>query len=221
MQSCSWEDIIPVEETESAVQFLVETWNLIVQRQPDFIQFKISEPKLTERLCFYLRKLQANSGLTGFWDNEAQYALYDERGELHDRIRKDIKYSSNKFEQRLELFFEFKKIRKTTLSAYRGENGMCRFVDGNYAINAPFAIMIGIIKNEDDGIINQLYETLLNNKLHDTLKMIPNIGGEYVWYPSEVIPGFAKFETQHLRAPEKAPQKGCITIAHIILMCHK
>lgn len=216
---CSWRDLIPVEETEKVANSLVKTWHHISMALPDEVKYSKNEPKLTERLCYYLELFKINYGLTGFWINESQKAIYDDKGKLIDRIKKDITYLSNSSQKTLCLVFEFKKISKSSISAYRGKDGMSRFVDGNYALNKPLAVMVGILNGKDHSAISYLIKSLLNKKICNELNMIPDKDGQLVRCPSYIFPEVAHFDTEHFRAKEKLPPNGTISIAHIFLIC--
>lgn len=218
-QRYSWEDLFPSEETKSAALFLVTTWNRIAQAQPIKVRYAEDEPKITEKLCYYLVLFSADSGLTGAWVNEAQNVLLSEEGELLDRIKKDITYFSNASEKRLELIFEFKKFSRSSLAEYRGKNGMCRFVDGNYAINRPLAVMVGILNGKDNTAIDALCNSLSKEKMRIKLMMVEDRNDRCIRRPSEAIPTIAEFDTEHLRPLEKAAQNSTTTLAHIFLTC--
>lgn len=216
----SWDELVPIEETRLAAQYLVDTWNKIAESQPEKIRYSVHEPKLTERLSYYLDKFRADSGLQGFWINEAQEAIYDDEAEMADRIRKDITYLSN-VSRRLFLIFEFKKLSKSSRSTYQGVNGMGRFVDGNYGVKQPLAVMVGIVKADSSGqdSIDSLYKSLCVKAIQSNLKMVHDKSGRYVLRPSGAIAGIAEFDTEHRRPPEKAPPNQTTTLAHVFVRC--
>lgn len=219
-QRYSWDELIPVEEAHTAAKFLATTWNLVTNLYSDDFQYKRHEPKLTERLHYYLIRFKAKSGLTGFWVNEGQES-YVERNGSFKKIRKDITYCSN-ISMRLELIFEFKKVSKSTLATYRGNQGMRRFIDGNYAPHIPLAVMVGImLKNGSKDVIQALYSSLSKIKVRSQLQMVSDTSGRYIRRPSEALQAIAEFDTEHIRPPEKAPPNGTTTIAHIFLFCNK
>ncbi len=221
MRHCSWEEMIPVEETHAAARFLATTWNLIAKSCPKDIQYAKHEPKLTELLYIYLNRLRAKSGLTGFWVNEAQEPHIDDDGELR-RIKKDITYYSNASRLRLELIFEFKKLSRSSLATYRGEEGMRRFIDGNYAPQNPLAVMVGIIlKGNYEDVIEALYNSLSQADVRGELEMVSDATGRYIRRPSEAVRSTAQFDTEHRRPADKAPPNGTTTIAHIFLVCNQ
>ncbi len=78
----SWDELLPVDETRLAAEFLVKTWNLISVADPDKYAFKHYEPKLTELLALNLCKLKADSGLTGYWITEDNVPYIDENGQV-------------------------------------------------------------------------------------------------------------------------------------------
>ncbi len=215
----SWEEMIPVNETYMAAEFLVKTWKQISNSYPEQTRFARHEPKLTELLCYHLRRLKARSGLTGFWVNEEQEPHLDGEGKM-GRIKKDITYYSNVSNLPLELVFEFKKLSKSSLATYRGKQGMRRFVDGNYAPQKPLAIMVGIIiKSKSKEVINALYNSLSRTKVNMELQMVSDATGRYIRKPSEAIRSVGEFDTEHRRPADQAPPNGTTTITHIFIMC--
>jgi hypothetical protein len=217
-QYYTWEEIIPVEETYAAARFMVATWYLIGKLNPEYIKYEKPEPKLTEMLCHYLKRRHAESGVTGFWVNEDQEPLFE--GDSMQRIKKDITYYSNASRFRLELIFEFKKLSQSSISTYRGKDGMRRFVDGNYAPQKPLAIMVGItLKGSFDDVIKALYKSLSRVDVQSELKMVRDSKGRYIRMPSEAVRSIAEFDTEHNRPADKTPPKGTTTIAHIFLIC--
>ncbi len=220
-QHYSWEDMIPVDETHAAAKSLATTWNLIAKSFPKQIRYSKHEPKLTELLHYYLCRLKAKSGLTGFWVNEGQ-ELYMENDGNFLRSKKDITYCSNRSKLPIEITFEFKKLSSSSIATYRGEKGMRRFVDGTYAIQKPLAVMVGIlVQGQYDNIIKALFKALSRNNVQCELKMVPDAIGRFIRQPSEAIQPVAEFDTEHRRPVEKTPPNGTITIAHIFLMCNQ
>lgn len=218
----SWEEMLPVDETHAAANFLANTWNLVANLCPVDFQYRKHEPKLTERLYFYLKRLEAKSGLTGFWVNESQEPYFDDDGILR-RIKKDITYCSNTSPRfRLELIFEFKKLSRSSLATYRGKDGMRRFIDGNYAPQKPLAVMVGIIlKTNYKDVVEALNNSLSRADIRSELQMVSDATGRYIRKPSEAVRSTAEFDTEHRRPADKAPPNGTTTIAHIFLICNQ
>lgn len=215
----TWDELIPKEETLAAVRFMVDIWNRASSAYKDHFAFSQIEPKLTERLYLNLMENEADSGLSGFWQNEPQVPLLDENGKLI-RIRKDIVYQSNRdVNRRLDLTFEFKKVTVGNKSTYQSENGMRRFVDGNYAKQQPLAFMVGVIKPEDTEAIDALLQSLGKSSTQKTLQMVCDSDDRYVFRPSGILPDVVEFDTEHRRSPDKAPLCGNIRLGHIFLDC--
>jgi hypothetical protein len=212
--------MIPIDETQAAAKFLATTWNLLAKSCPEDITYTKSEPKLTELLSYYLKRLQAASGLTGFWVNEDQEPYFD--GDRMRRTKKDITYYSNASKFRLELIFEFKKLSHSSLATYRGRDGMRRFVDGNYAPQKPLAVMVGILlTGGQDDVIMALYNSLSQVAIRSELQMVQDPTGRYIRKPPEAAQSTAEFDTEHRRPADKAPPNGTTTIAHIFLICNQ
>ena len=216
----TWDQLIPVDETNQAVRYLLDTWKLIGRTNKEEILYSKGEPKLTEFLSAQLNLLQTNSGLTGFWNNETQGLILNTVTQnKRKRVKKDITYQSN-VGRRLDLVFEFKKVSRSSLSTYRGNNGMRRFVDGHYAERCPLAIMVGIINGSCTDVIDSLYRSLsIPTAARGDLHMDHDSQGRYVRKPSNVLPEFAKFDTEHNRPPEQSPQNGTTTLAHTFVHC--
>lgn len=212
----SWDELIPVDETRTAAKFLVDTWNTISNSDPKKYSFKQHEPKLTELLAINLGIFQADSGLTGFWVIEDNVPYIDENGKVH-RTRNDIRYLSNLTPPGIDFTFEFKKLKKSSLSNYRGVNGMHRFVKGNYSKKQPLAAMVGIIHDDPKGISQALYRSLSKPAIRSDLQMVHDGKGNYIRRPADVLKGIAEFDTEHSRPEDKAPRNGTTTLAHILL----
>ncbi|MBN1602022.1 MAG: hypothetical protein JW915_10455 [Chitinispirillaceae bacterium] len=214
-----WKDAFPQDEAVIAARYLVRVWDEIVKKQPKYFKFSVREPKLTERLCGYLQNLQADSSLTGKWTYEDPQVAYNEDGTLLYRIRKDITYFSNYSGKRLFLVFEFKKIARTksSIDKYFGSDGVARFVEGNYSIGQPVAVMVGIVGSESDVVVKSLTDRFFCQTTQHKLKMLQEDGENYLAIPSRVFPSVAIFDTKHERSSEKAPLSGAISLAHVII----
>lgn len=215
---CSWDDLLPMDEISLAAKHVVKVWAHVSKKKPDSFKYSIDEPKITEHLHEYLVKLSSESGLSGFWINEAQRSFHSDDGKkLLARIRKDITYYNNLSGTRIELIFEFKKLSGSNKNAYRGKHGMQRFVDGYYGIGQPLAIMVALVKENITGTIEALNRSLSQKGIQTELKMVHDKSGNYIRRPSNVLLGIAEFDTEHRRPPEKAPSNGTTTLAHIFL----
>lgn len=214
----SWIDLIPIDETRAATTFMTDVWKTVSRANPEDFKYKSREPDLTAMLTYYLQCLEGSSRLLGFWNTEAQIQKKMGPGKL-SRTRKDLSYQAYINGYRLDLTFEFKKITSSNLATYRGNDGMKRFVDGDYAIGKPIAFMVGITRRNDTDPIDKLFDSLQKNKIKDELDMIQDSTGRYIIRPSEVVPGSCVFDTGHNRPSGKAPPGGVITVGHIFVEC--
>lgn len=214
----SWEELIPVEETRAATQFMIDIWNNASSAYPKDFSFRLREPDLTAMLTYYLHLHEADAKLSGFWNTEAQMPKKRGGGRL-SRTRKDLSYQSNYSGSRIDLTFEFKKLTSSSLAAYRGNDGMMRFVDGEYAIGKSLAFMVGITKPSDISPIQSLKRSLTNKGTQKALRMVHDAHGKYIVEPSEIVPKSCQFDTEHNRPPAKAPINGTITLGHIFVSC--
>lgn len=207
-----------MEETRAATAFMVEVWNQAASAYPADFKYSAREPDLTAMLTYYLQQREGESRLLGFWNTEAQMPKRRGAGRL-SRTRKDLSYQANCAGDRLDLTFEFKKLTASNLAAYRGDDGMKRFVDGEYAIGKPLAFMVGITKPDDTAPISKLRRSLMNKATQRVLRMVHDASGHYLVEPSESVPMYCLFDTEHNRPREKAPEHGTITLGHIFLPC--
>lgn len=214
----SWEELLPAEEARAAVQFMVEVWDKVSTAYPERFKYGMREPSLTLMLVYHLQRLRADGRLLGFWNAETQVPKMNGPGSL-SVTRKDISYQSNFSGTRLDLTFEFKKVTTSNLSKYRGDDGMKRFVDGDYAIREPLAFMVAITRQGDGEPLKKLRQSLMAKPAHKLLRMVHDDGNRYLIEPSEAAPGDCVFDTRHKRPREKAPAKGAITLGHIFLGC--
>lgn len=214
----SWEELLPVEEARAATEFMVDVWEKAASAFPEDFKYSAHEPNLTAMLTYYLHKHEADAKIFGFWNTEAQMPKKRNAGCL-SITRKDLSYQSNFSGVRLDLTFEFKKVKTSNLAAYRGNHGMQRFVDGEYAVGKPLAFMVGILQPNDDEPIDKLRLSLITKITQKSLCMVHDVAGRYLVEPSEVVPRVCVFDTQHSRPIDKAPPNGTITLGHIFVEC--
>lgn len=212
----SWKNLFPEDETKIAIRFLCDTWNKVTKTRFPQIHYNLREPNMTQKLHDYLEKFKNNSGLTGNWFNESQMKASTRST---GRIKMDIRYFSNSSPKQLDLTFEFKKLSQSTCAEYYGKNGMGRFVDGDYAVGMPLAIMVGIHLRGNEEVIDTLINSL-KSRVKTRLNMVANTYGKCINRPSNVIDSIAEFDTEHIRPKAKSPPKiKSIIIAHIFLDC--
>lgn len=217
-QRYSWEELLPVDEARAATAFMIDVWRAASNAYPEDFKYSKREPDLTAMLTLYLHLLEGDSRVLGFWNTEAQMPKKRGPGKL-SITRKDLSYQSNYSGMKLDLTFEFKKVTESSLGTYRGDSGMKRFVDGEYAIGSPLAFMVGITKLGDTKPISKLRLSLMKETTQSSLKMAQDSSGRYLIEPSEAVPFSCNFDTQHSRPSKKAPANGTITLGHIFVEC--
>lgn len=220
-----WNSAFPGGEASRAVSFLSEIWEELSTAKPEKFNPRYRENTHTEFLHCYLDMHSVSRGrLTGRWINEEPHAILDDP--LSDcpivikRIRKDVTYFSNANNVHLTLVFEFKKLspNRRSWATYAGEEGMGRFVGGEYSKNEPVAVMVGMVIGDNFETVNGLQEKLSGSAMVGALKMIAQHNGVAVSSPSKIFPKNAIFDTEHFRTPDKAPAGGVsIRLAHLFL----
>lgn len=220
----AWLKSFPLNEVQRASEFIRTTWNEIASTKPDSFAPTLRENTITETLASYIQKTALAKGrLTGFWGYEEQSSdlaeITKKRLGAVNRIRKDLVYKSNAKKIRLQLTYEFKKIKATNGSCktYRGKDGMRRFVDGHYAQKMSMAAMVGMVIGGRQEVVDMLRRSLLSPAGLSDLKMVVNSSQRFLDEPSALLPGVAEFDTEHVRSPEKAPEHGTIRLAHMFL----
>lgn len=215
-----WGAMFPVEEALRATQFLVDTWYKVTAKAPESFDRRRDEPHLTELFWWHLEQQSEPEGkLLGQWSYEKPRVELDPvTGKKIKRIRQDIEYFSNAGSVRLNLTYEFKKLKAKGDSwrTYQGERGMRRFVDGYYAKHQPIAAMVAMTLDDTKRCIDGLRRSLLVDGMRDSLKMLPDRDGRYLREPSQVFPT-AAFDTEHKRPLDQAPPQGATTLAHLFL----
>jgi len=175
-----------------------------------------SEPRLTWILCEHLKTISDSARLTGRWGQENQFGTIDAKaGKVLKSYRTDIEYFSNRSLERIRLIFEFKKIDDSakTLRKYWGVDGMRRFIDGDYSVGEPFALMAGILLKPKAACVAALKNVLRSEKC----KVLQWRNGGDIIEPSTAFPRDAEFDTEHVRPVGKAPTQGYIRIGHLFL----
>lgn len=214
----SWKALFPPDETRAAISWLVELWGRVTSAAPEEFSYTRREPDLTLQLLLYLHEQEGQSRLLGFWDGESIAPKRQRSGKI-STTKKDLCYQSNLCGSRLSLVFEFKKVDENNLHIYRGTNGMRRFVDGDYAIKQPLALMVGLTKPNDTTSENKLRKSLGKRAVQKPLQMVPDSSGDYIVDPSRVEATICRFDTAHARPNGKSPPGGSIALAHIFLSC--
>lgn len=216
----AWIAAFPMVEAERAVQALVRSWDQMASQWRIRFNPEIPEPKLTRVVRSHVRQLTAvEMRLPGHWGAEGvENAVDFETGEVLDEARTDITYLWNNVDSKFVLVFEFKKLSALADSRrrYIDERGMMRFVTGIYAEKEPLAVMVGILMAPEAEVVGGLRRAISVPATAAVLRACQDGKGRFVLEPM-LFPGHAKFDTEHLRHPDKAPPHGTIRIAHLFV----
>lgn len=218
----SWQRAFRSGDAPTVVRALRAAWDALVTSSPETFHPVEPEPRLTELLGEYLHATKADHKLTGQWTYErrqGQLRRQTAKGlRIVNRKRTDIQYFSNREEPVLDLVFEFKKLghQKSHREHYVGEEGMLRFVTGEYSVRQPLAIMVGILVTHADDSLPPLTQWL-NGAEAKSLLYMETVGGRQTRAPSGFFPAESLFDTEHLRSRDKAPAHGTIVISHVFL----
>lgn len=218
----SWQRAFRSGDAPTVVRALRAAWDYLVATSPDTCRPEEPEPRLTILLGAHLHATKADHKLTGQWSYERQQGNVRRKTArglyVVDRKRTDIQYFSNREDPVLDLVFEFKKLghQKSHREHYVGEDGMLRFVTGEYSLRQPLAVMVGILVTHADDSLPPLTQWL-NGLDAKTLLYMETIDGQQMRRPSSFFPAESLFDTEHLRPREKAPAHGTIVISHIFL----
>jgi hypothetical protein len=218
-----WLAAFPHEDAQVVVSTLCSVWAELAALSSATFHAGRREPDLTELLCEQIRAVfKERTKLTGQWSYERRLARITKNGEggskVVDRKRTDIEYFSDRQTPSLELTFEFKKLSHTQArrNVYIGEDGMLRFITGNYSAKQPVAIMVGILSAARSACVPPLIQFLQTEKAREALRMC-TLPEECVFQPSTAFALNAEFDTFHTRPASLAPPSGAITLCHIFL----
>ncbi|MER9203788.1 hypothetical protein NKH74_32365 [Mesorhizobium sp. M0933] len=102
-------------------------------------------------------------------------------------------------EQRAELVFEFKRLKKgkTSQNAYLGDSGLERFVTGQYSAGQSVALMCGVLLDDHANIVPGIRLALDGLVTH--LAKVAHTSGAYQHSPSSLFPPAAEFDMEHTR----------------------
>jgi hypothetical protein len=203
-----------------AVDALHRAWHTLVASAPKDFAPSCKEPHLTEKLCLYLMHNRAADRLTGRWsyeNNQGELVVQNGTAKVVKRKRTDIKYYTNHEDPELDLIFEFKKLNhlKAQRDKYSGDEGMARFVTGEYSLGQPVALMVGILTVHQDDAVAPLMRWL-NSADAKTLLHMEAVEGRHTRSPSRFFKA-AHFDTEHMRPIGKGPVHGTIVISHLLL----
>ena len=220
MGSSRWLKAFPLPEATRAVEALTLGWTYLASVQRSSFNQATIEPKLTLVLATYIRDVIAvQRKILGFWGVEDVKARVDfDTGAILSSTRTDIEYKWMDGKRQLQLVFEFKRLDGGSVSVehYCGDNGLMRFVTGEYSINECVAVMAGIALRDRKALVNAIRKRLEDDGEGGVLQM-QKIGGDLLEIPSAIFPADAEFDTQHSRPRGKAPAHGSIRVSHMFL----
>lgn len=218
----SWQEAFRAGDAATVVKAVFVTWQELLGTSPETFHPNETEPRLTELLAEFLRATKARTKLTGQWSYESRQGGLDRvtpRGlRVVKRKRTDIQYFSNREDPPLDLVFEFKKVShvKSQRDNYVGEEGMLRFITGEYSVGQPVALMVGILVIHRDDSMPPLVRWLESAEAKSLL-YIETSNGRQIRTPSDLFPAISEFDTEHLRPRDKGPAHGTIVISHIFV----
>jgi hypothetical protein len=220
--SPNWSRAFPIQPATQAVEALCAAWDFYARhRRADFNELT-KEPDLTKLLAAYAEWVTApNLGLLGMWSAESvTSAIDDATGALMQERRTDIAYGWNDdaSRQRVQLVFEFKRLgkQKRHRDHYLGAKGLERFVTGIYSKGQSIAVMVGVLLDPEPDVLPPLRDAFANSSVASRLRLRVAVGGVPLQRPSMTF-ARADFDTTHDRAPNLAPSRGYIQVAHIFL----
>lgn len=221
--SNEWEAVFPQTDVSAAVSFIQSIWQQLLTEFPDAIAPANKEPEITQALGEHLIIKGQISPLSGIFIYEAPRSAIDPAtGKRVRKLRTDITYHDSHIRfpsgKRLYVIFEFKKLKDNgdSRSAYVGENGMLRFINGNYAEHADhLAFMVGLINNNPKATVSALENLLKRADIRNFLHILPNPDTSYVRKPSERFVECVDFDTVHSRT--NYGELGNIVLCHFFL----
>jgi len=221
--SNDWEAVFPQTDVSAAVSFMQPMWEQVLKDYPDAIASSNKEPEITQVLGEHLYTKGELSALSGMFNYEVPKSALDKAtGKRVRKLRTDITYLDTNFRfpsgKRLYVIFEFKKLKDNgdSRSSYVGENGMLRFINGNYAAHADhLAFMVGLINNNSKATVSALENLLKRSDIRSVLHILPNPDTSYVRKPSERFVACVDFDTVHSRT--NYGELGDIVLCHFFL----
>lgn len=221
--SNDWEAVFPQTDVSAAVSFMQSIWQQLLKDFPEAIAPANREPEITQTLGEHLIIHGQISPLSGIFIYEAPRSATDPTsGKRVRKLRTDITYHDSHVRlpsgKRLYVIFEFKKLKDNgdSRSAYVGEDGMLRFIKGNYAEHAEhLAFMVGLINNNPDATVSALENRLKRPDTRSVLHILPTPDAGYVRKPSERFVECVNFDTVHSRT--NYGELGDIVLCHFFL----
>lgn len=221
--SDEWEAVFPQSDVNAAISFIHSIWQQLLTDFPDAIASSNKEPEITQALGEHLIIKGQISPLSGIFIYEAPRSAIDPTtGKRIKKLRTDITYQDSAVRvpsgKRLYVIFEFKKLKDSSVSrsAYVGENGMLRFIKGNYAEHTEhMAFMVGLVNTAPKTTVSALENLLKRADIRSKLHILPTQNNTYVRKPSERFADCVDFDTVHSRT--NYGELGNIVLCHFFL----
>lgn len=213
----AWKQAFPAATAQQVVAHVLSTWQDLADLKSPHFCWAVKEPDITSRMKEALDDTAHAVGLTGYWGNESSSTQFDPKTLKRIKgFRTDITYASDR--DGIHLVFEWKKLTGHNKSrrAYYGASGMGRFLEPQgYAKREPFGVMVAIIESPAHAPqVQSLMKAMRQDDIVGLLNIIPCNAGQHLRTPSEILPGQAEFDTQHVRATE---HHSTFTFGHIFL----
>jgi len=201
-----WKAVWPDKnEVAHVLKFMHSHWYELVRADMPGFQASNYEHDLTSYFGQSLRDTSESAKLLGQFNYENPTGKTDKvLGKLVNRGRNDIIYFTVIGEKRIELIFEFKRLKlkpRDNRQEYYNENGMQRFVTGKYANRHHLAFMVGMIEKRSlqDDILPGLKRAIVSDHVTSELHMKKGLGGRYIQEPSQIHQELISFDTEHSR----------------------
>lgn len=221
MADAKWASALGRQATvDDVLRYVLDHWAQLQRRPPPALAFSNKEPKITKFFGFSLQKNALSHGITGYFIPEAPVADINAAQELEKLGRTDLLYVSDQLDPRLELVFEFKKLKLKSADSRRDycTEGVRRFVDGIYGRGQDLGFMIGLIERhaEEAQISAALRRAMQVPDLSTIMRFILDDQGRKIGAPAKRQP-LCSFETMHARDHVE----GCsdLVIGHLSLAC--
>jgi len=202
----AWKDVWPDKtEVERVLRFMHSHWYELVREDMPGFQASNYESQLTTYFGQSLRDNSLSAKLLGNFTYENPVGKTNRLlGKLEDRGRNDINYFTVQDGKRIELIFEFKRLKlrpRDNRQEYYNENGMLRFINGKYADKHYLAFMVGMIEKRSlqEEILSGLKRAIASDHVASELHIKKGPGGRYLREPSQIQPELLSFDTEHAR----------------------
>lgn len=216
MIDAGWLQSFPLQRAQDVTEALLFAWRELASKYRPNFHRDTHEPNVTRVLTDRAVSVSRQRGISGKWLPEVVINVVDqETAEIKEERRADIVYFFHGHNDAIELVFEFKLLRRSGYAAkWIGEDGVRRFVDGQYSKNQAAAVIVGVLDDDRPTKARRIRDAL--EGAIEPLGMQPHADGTYFAHPSFMTPA-AEYDTVHLRPTDLAPPHGTIVVSHIII----